>query len=139
MEFVHSCIIVQLSEKAYKRRAICCKIREPNSRFILTIPICIIQWSEQAQLRENDLTAAFRPLRDRMLEAPDVSLGHLLAARKDLAVLEKTSSATVRKNTTSSLNKVCAWHAVELVLSQCCLLLVKCLMLYPNVIIIYHD
>ena len=41
-----------------------------------------------------------------MLEEPDVNLGHLLAAREDLAVLEKTSCASVRKNTKSNLNKV---------------------------------
>lgn len=37
---------------------------------------------------------------------PGVDLADLLAAREDLAVLEKTSNASVRKNTQSSLNKV---------------------------------
>ncbi|XP_018015523.1 protein FAM98B isoform X2 [Hyalella azteca] len=64
------------------------------------------QWSDQGKSRENDLVEAFLSRRDRLQETPDVSLGHLLAAREDLAVLEKTSNASVRKNTSSALNKV---------------------------------
>ena len=64
------------------------------------------QWSDQAKARENDLTEAFRKRRDKLSEPPEVTLGQLLAAREDLAVLEKTSNASVRKNTSSSLNKV---------------------------------
>jgi hypothetical protein len=41
-----------------------------------------------------------------MLPEPAVSLADLLAAREDLAIIEKTSSATVRKNTQSAVNKV---------------------------------
>lgn len=48
----------------------------------------------------------FRQRRDVLMIDPDVSVGDLLAARKDLAVLEKTSNAAVRKNTKTKLNKV---------------------------------
>lgn len=41
-----------------------------------------------------------------MTEEPGVSIGNMLAAREDLAVLEKTSNASVRKQTKSQLNKV---------------------------------
>lgn len=37
---------------------------------------------------------------------PDVDIADLLAAREDLAIIEKTSSVSVRKNTRSQLNKV---------------------------------
>lgn len=37
---------------------------------------------------------------------PDVDISDLLAARVDLAIIEKTSNANVRKNTKSELNKV---------------------------------
>ena len=37
---------------------------------------------------------------------PEVSLSDLLAARDDLAIIEKTSSASVRKNTRSEVNQV---------------------------------
>lgn len=43
----------------------------------------------------------------RMLKVePDVDLADLLAAREDLAIMEKTSSVSVRKNTRTQLNKV---------------------------------
>lgn len=41
-----------------------------------------------------------------MKAEPGVDFSDLLAAREDLAVMEKTSSAFVRKNTQSSINKV---------------------------------
>lgn len=41
-----------------------------------------------------------------MCALPDIHLSDLLAAREDLAIIEKTSSASVRKNTQSAVNKV---------------------------------
>jgi len=41
-----------------------------------------------------------------MSALPDVHLSDLLAAREDLAIIEKMSSASVRKNTQSAINKV---------------------------------
>lgn len=37
---------------------------------------------------------------------PDVSIADLIAARTDIAVIEKTSNASVRRNTKTPLNKV---------------------------------
>lgn len=65
-----------------------------------------LKWSDKAKIREDDLTKAFRTRRDLMTEEPGVSIGDILAAREDLAVLEKTSNASVRKQTKTSLNKV---------------------------------
>jgi len=39
-----------------------------------------------------------------MSKEPEVDLADLLAARADLSVLEKTSNASVRKNTQSAVN-----------------------------------
>ncbi|KAB7501402.1 Protein FAM98A [Armadillidium nasatum] len=72
----------------------------------LDVTIQSFQWSDRAKMRENELNEAFRKRRDLMSVEPLVTLGHLLAARKDLAVLEKTSNASVRKNTKTNLNKV---------------------------------
>lgn len=44
--------------------------------------------------------------RKSMSAEPKVELSDLLAARVDLAIIEKTSSASVRKNTQTQLNKV---------------------------------
>ena len=48
----------------------------------------------------------YKNKRQGMACDPDVSVAHLLAAREDLAILEKTSNASVRKNTRSDVNKV---------------------------------
>ncbi|XP_068213147.1 protein FAM98A isoform X2 [Palaemon carinicauda] len=72
----------------------------------LDVTVQSFQWSDKAKMRENDLAKAFRTKRDNMKEEPDVSLGDMLAAREDLAVLEKTSNASVRKQTKTPLNKV---------------------------------
>lgn len=66
----------------------------------------ILQWSERIRPRENDLQKSFNPKRDAMKREPDVNLATLLAAREDLAIIEKTSNASVRKNTRSQVNKV---------------------------------
>lgn len=50
-----------------------------------------------------------------MSAEPSVELSDLLAARVDLAIIEKTSSASVRKNTQTQLNKV--------IIGQVCLIL----------------
>lgn len=44
--------------------------------------------------------------RKRLKADPDIELADLLAARDEIAIIEKTSSSSVRKNTRSSLNKV---------------------------------
>lgn len=66
----------------------------------------LVQWSDKAKQREDELTKAFRTRRDQMKEEPGVGIGDILAAREDLAVLEKTSNASVRKATKTALNKV---------------------------------
>ncbi|KAK4315897.1 hypothetical protein Pmani_012920 [Petrolisthes manimaculis] len=72
----------------------------------LDVTIQSFQWSEKAKQREDELTKAFRTRRDQMKEEPGVNIGDILAAREDLAVLEKTSNASVRKATKTALNKI---------------------------------
>ncbi|XP_069994779.1 protein FAM98A isoform X47 [Penaeus vannamei] len=72
----------------------------------LDVTVQSFQWSNKAKMRENDLVKAFRSRRDQLTEIPSVSVGDMLAAREDLAVLEKTSNASVRKATKTPLNKV---------------------------------
>ena len=50
--------------------------------------------------------SCYKSKRDCMISEPDVSIAQLLAAREDLAILEKTSNASVRKNTRSQVNSV---------------------------------
>jgi len=44
--------------------------------------------------------------RKTLKNEPKVTMADLLAARDDLAIIEKTSSANVRKNTRSKINSV---------------------------------
>ena len=48
----------------------------------------------------------YRATRERLLDTPAVGIPDLLAAREDVAVIEKVSSSYSRQNTRTSLNKV---------------------------------
>ena len=65
-----------------------------------------LQWAENARAREDEIQNIYVPRRAKLTPIPDVTLGDLLAAREDLAYIEKASSASVRKNTLTPLNKV---------------------------------
>ncbi|XP_030374466.1 protein FAM98B [Scaptodrosophila lebanonensis] len=67
------------------------------------------QWSESMKHREKEINDRFQR---KMLQlglikygGEDTNIVALLAARSDLAVIEKTSSANVRKNTASKIQK----------------------------------
>ncbi|XP_076042792.1 protein FAM98A isoform X2 [Oratosquilla oratoria] len=72
----------------------------------LDVTVQSFQWSDRAKAKKDELYETFRKKREAMTEEPAIVLGDLLAAREDLAVLEKTSNATVRKNTKTPLNRV---------------------------------
>lgn len=52
------------------------------------------------------MQAIYRPKREQMKVKPEVKLCDFLAARTSLLHVDKTSSANVRKNTQSEVNKV---------------------------------
>nr|CAD7573979.1 unnamed protein product [Timema californicum] len=64
------------------------------------------QWSERVRHQQDEIAAMFLSKRKALAIEPDVDLSDLLAAREDLAIIEKTSNASVRRNTQSSVNKV---------------------------------
>ncbi|KAF6200915.1 hypothetical protein GE061_005362 [Apolygus lucorum] len=72
----------------------------------LDVTIQSFQWSERMKGKENDIAEKYSSRRNNLTAATSVKLSDLIAARAHLAVLEKTSSASVRKNTQSSINKV---------------------------------
>lgn len=71
----------------------------------ISILVCF-QWSDRAKSQQNQIGVAFLNKRNAMKTEPNVDIADLIASREDLAILEKTSSASVRKNTQSSVNKV---------------------------------
>ncbi|KAG8278216.1 Protein fam98a [Homalodisca vitripennis] len=72
----------------------------------LDVTIQSFQWSERLKNQQDRVVAVYGSKRNAMKVEPNVDLADLLAARDDLAILEKTSNASVRKNTQSSINKV---------------------------------
>nr|XP_034837749.1 protein FAM98A [Maniola hyperantus] len=70
---------------------------------------CTIQsfeWSDRLKLKKDHIQSAYRPKRENLKVKPDVKFSDFLAARTSLLQVEKTSSASVRKNTQSEVNKV---------------------------------
>ncbi|XP_051158343.1 protein FAM98A [Leptopilina boulardi] len=72
----------------------------------LDVTVQSFLWSDRLKSKENEVMTCFKSKRDAMLREPGVSIAQLLAAREDIAILEKTSNASVRKNTRSQVNKV---------------------------------
>ncbi|KAL2731981.1 protein FAM98A [Vespula squamosa] len=72
----------------------------------LDVTIQSFLWSERVRAQEKELNSRYHSGRAKMGIKPNVGVADLLAARDDLAVIEKTSNAAVRKNTRSSINKV---------------------------------
>ncbi|KAH8247178.1 hypothetical protein KR032_012133 [Drosophila birchii] len=75
------------------------------------------QWSESMRQRANEITERFqrkmRELDQFRVGGDQTDLVALLAARSDLAIIEKTSSANVRKNTASKIQKHVMGHVPD--------------------------
>lgn len=75
----------------------------------LEVTIQSFQWSEKMRSRENEIVSRFQKKLQELEElkhgGKDTDLIALLTARSDLAIIEKTSSANVRKNTASKIQK----------------------------------
>lgn len=56
--------------------------------------------------KDQEFTKKYCEKRKEIKVEPDVSLADLLSAREDLAIIEKTSNASVRKNTKSSIHNI---------------------------------
>ncbi|XP_065360446.1 protein FAM98B [Calliphora vicina] len=75
----------------------------------LEVTIQSFQWSDKMKTRENEIVARFQNKLKEMevlkYGGDDTNIVALLAARADLAIIEKTSSANVRKNTGTKIQK----------------------------------
>ncbi|XP_053620773.1 protein FAM98A [Plodia interpunctella] len=70
---------------------------------------CTIQsfeWSDRLKTKKDAIQSTYRPKREQLKVKPNIQLSDFLAARTSLLHVEKTSSAAVRKNTQSDVNKV---------------------------------
>ncbi|XP_018578218.1 protein FAM98B isoform X2 [Anoplophora glabripennis] len=82
------------------------KIRREMLLTRLDVTIQSFQWSNRTKGKEDMFENIYHIKRVLLKVDPDVDLSDLLAARVDLAIIEKTSNANVRKNTRSELNNV---------------------------------
>lgn len=75
----------------------------------LDVTVQSFQWSEKMRDKEKDISQKFQQkmqdLEQLKYGGEETNIVALLAARNDLAIIEKTSSANVRKNTASKIQK----------------------------------
>nr|CAD7262357.1 unnamed protein product [Timema shepardi] len=95
-----------LSEKQWHQLEELHKEMQQEYRLRREMLIKRIDWSERVRHQQDEIAAMFLSKRKALAIEPDVDLSDLLAAREDLAIIEKTSNASVRRNTQSSVNKV---------------------------------
>lgn len=77
------------------------KIRREMLLTRLDVTIQSFQWSDRTRGKEEMFEKIYHDKRQWLKVEPDVDIVDLLAAREDLAINEKTSSVSVRRNTRS--------------------------------------
>ncbi|XP_026476917.1 protein FAM98B [Ctenocephalides felis] len=83
------------------------KLRRSMLLTRLDVTVQSFQWSERTIGHEDNISRIYTTKRNTIdTDTFEVNLSHLLAARDDLAILEKTSNANVRKNTKCDIQKV---------------------------------
>lgn len=82
------------------------KIRREMMLTRLDVTIQSFQWSDRTKGKDDLFEKLYYDRRPLLKVDPDVDMSDLLASRTDIAIIEKTSNSSVRRNTRSSLNKV---------------------------------
>ncbi|XP_057657956.1 protein FAM98B isoform X1 [Diorhabda carinulata] len=82
------------------------KIRREMLLTRLDVTIQSFQWSDRTKGKDDLFEKLYYERRPLLKVDPDVDMSDLLASRTDIAIIEKTSNSSVRKNTRSSLQKV---------------------------------
>ncbi|KAK9881570.1 hypothetical protein WA026_016445 [Henosepilachna vigintioctopunctata] len=82
------------------------KIRREMLLTRLDVTVQSFQWSDRTKGKEDYFEKIYKEQRQHLTPDPDVDIASLLAARDDVAIIEKTSSSNVRKNTKTSIHKV---------------------------------
>ncbi|XP_043517182.1 protein FAM98B isoform X4 [Frieseomelitta varia] len=72
----------------------------------LDVTVQSFLWSDRIKPQEAELNRQYEETRKLLTAEPDVTFADLLAARDDIALMEKTSNASVRKNTQTEINKI---------------------------------
>lgn len=73
----------------------------------LDVTVQSFHWSDRLKgKKEKEINDKFQQYRPNLSPKPSVKVSGILAARVDLPIVEKTASASVRKNTKSAINNV---------------------------------
>lgn len=82
------------------------KIRREMLLKRLDCTIQSFQWSDKMKGKDELINKQYTEKRKLLKVEPDVGISDFLSAREDLAIIEKTSNASVRKFTQTAINKV---------------------------------
>ncbi|XP_059480500.1 protein FAM98A [Neocloeon triangulifer] len=82
------------------------KIRRELLITRLNVTVQSFEWSDRLKDRQDDMAKEYQNRKSALCKEPAVDISDLLAARLDLSILEKTSNASVRKNTKSGVNDI---------------------------------
>ncbi|XP_013387259.1 protein FAM98A-like [Lingula anatina] len=70
----------------------------------LDVTIQSFKWSDRAKSKENEVAAAYQPLRKHLSARKELGIAEILAARDDLISIQKTSSGDARMK--CAINKI---------------------------------
>ncbi|KAL1517950.1 hypothetical protein ABEB36_001646 [Hypothenemus hampei] len=82
------------------------KIRREMLLTRLDVTIQSFQWSDRTKGKEHLFEKVYHDNRKLLPVEPNVDISDLISARTEMAIIEKTSNASVRRNTQTPLNKV---------------------------------
>lgn len=72
----------------------------------LDVTVQSFSWSDRAKVKIDQMARAYQPKRHSLSVRSSVSLAHLLAARRDICNMVKTSSGSSRQNTSCAVNRI---------------------------------
>ncbi|KAG8560690.1 hypothetical protein GDO81_015080 [Engystomops pustulosus] len=86
-----------------------CKEYECRRRMLikrLDVTVQSFGWSDKAKAKMDEIARAYQPIRYSLSPKTGISVSHLLAARRDLSRIVRTSSGSVREKMVCPVNKI---------------------------------
>ncbi|XP_069806215.1 protein FAM98B [Dendropsophus ebraccatus] len=86
-----------------------CKEYECRRRMLikrLDVTVQSFGWSDRAKAKTDEIARVYQPIRYALSTKSEITVSHLLAARRDLSRIVRTSSGSVREKMVCPVNKV---------------------------------
>ncbi|KAM4012978.1 protein FAM98B [Anomaloglossus baeobatrachus] len=99
----------QQLEHLEKINAALCKEYECRRRMLikrLDVTVQSFGWSDRAKAKMDEIAKVYQPIRYSLSPKSGISVPHLLAARRDLSRIVRTSSGSVREKMVCPVNKI---------------------------------